>query len=86
MNNDPELQYTRNHARYAKDMIALRIPGIDGWKSVAALILTIEVAPNARYSNREHCYIVSQRQADRFEKTVEDARIKRALLREDHTK
>jgi hypothetical protein len=77
MNSDPELQYTRTPARYAKGMIALRIPGIDGWKSVAALVLDGEIAPNARFSNREKCYIVSPRQADRFEASIEALRIKR---------
>ena len=69
----PDLQYTASPARYAKGKIALRIPGIDGWKSLAALILTIEIAPNCRYSNREQAYIVSRSQAARFAQAVSNA-------------
>lgn len=66
-----DLQYTAQAARYAKNMIALRIPGVDGWKSLAALILTNEVAPNCRFSNREKAYIVSRTQAARFIRAVQ---------------
>jgi hypothetical protein len=69
----PDLQYTIGNARYAKGKIAVRTPGIDGWKSLAALILTTEIAPNARFSNRESSYIVSRAQADRFVKAIEAA-------------
>ena len=66
-----DLEYTINNARYAKGKIAIRTPGIDGWKSLAALILTTEIAPNARWSGRERAYIVSQAQASRFVKAIE---------------
>lgn len=61
-----DLQYTINDARYARGKVAIRTPGINGWKSLAALILTTEIAPNARWSGRERAYIVSRAQADRF--------------------
>lgn len=64
MRTDP--QYTIADARYAKGKIALRTPGVDGWKSLAALILTVDIAPNVRWSNREKAYIVSRTQAARF--------------------
>lgn len=70
-----DLQYTAQPARYAKNMVALHIPGVDGWKSLAALILTVEVAPNCRYSNRERAYIVSRSQADRFVRAVAEAHV-----------
>lgn len=70
-----DLQYTANPARYAKGKIALHIPGIDGWKSLAALILTNEIAPNCRYSNRERAYIVSPAQAFRFACAVKNAEV-----------
>ena len=74
MNHLPEgYRYTRNPARYVKGMVALQIPGVGGWKSTAACILTFEIAPNARYSGRERSYIVSSRQADRFESAVKAA-------------
>lgn len=79
---DVDLQYTMNDARYAKNMVALHIPGIDGWKSTAASILTFEVAPNARHSGRERAYIVSRAQASRFVKAVEDCKARRAAARE----
>jgi hypothetical protein len=66
-----DLKYTLSRARYAKGKMALHIPGIDGWKSTAASILTFEIAPNARYSGREKSYIVSPSQAARFVKAVE---------------
>jgi hypothetical protein len=79
---DVDLQYTMNDARYAKNMVALHIPGIDGWKSTAASILTFEIAPNARHSGRERAYIVSKAQAARFVKAVEECRDRRAAARE----
>jgi hypothetical protein len=61
-----DLNYSIGNARYAKDKISIRTPGFDGWKSLAALILTTEIAPNARWSGRERAYIVSKAQAARF--------------------
>jgi len=72
-----DLVYVRTSARYAKGKIALTIPGVGGWKSTAALILTTKIAPNARFSHRERAYIVSVHQADRFEQAIADLRIKR---------
>jgi hypothetical protein len=69
-----DLAYTMNDARYAKDKVALHIPGVDGWKSLAACILTI--APNCRWSNREKAYIVSKRQAERFVQAVNELRLR----------
>jgi hypothetical protein len=63
---DADLQFTMKNARYAKGKVALHIPGVDGWKSTAAMILTIEIAPKCRYSHRENAYIVSRSQAARF--------------------
>ena len=65
-----DLQYRAQPARYAKGKVALHIPGVGGWKSLAALILTLEIAPNCRYSNRERAYIVSTSQAERFRLAV----------------
>lgn len=75
--NDPELVYTRTPARYAEGKVALQVPGVGMWKSLAAIVLTTQIAPNARYSNREHSYIVSPRQADKFESTIESLRLER---------
>lgn len=61
-----DLQYSIHPARYAKGKIAIQTPGVGGWKSLACLILTTEIAPSARYSGRESSYIVSPRQAARF--------------------
>ena len=65
-----DLQYVASNARYAKGKVALRIPGVDGWKSLAALILTTEIAPHCRWSNREKAYIVSRAQAARFVRAI----------------
>ena len=74
---DPDLQYTISDARYAKNMVALAIPGIGGWKSLAAMILTTQIAPRARWSGRECAYIVSKPQAARFVYAIEEIRLKR---------
>ena len=65
------LTYTMNDARYAKDKVAIHIPGVDGWKGIATTILERTV-PTYRYSNRERAYIVSKRQAERFVQAVND--------------
>jgi hypothetical protein len=79
---DQDLSYTMNDARYAKGKIALHIPpGIDGWMSTAACILTVQVARSARYSNREKAYIVSRSQAERFIEAIEEAQKRRRETR-----
>jgi len=65
-----DLEYSISTAKYAKGKVAIRTPGVDGWKSLAALILTTDIAPNARYSGREHAYIVSPAQAARFVQAI----------------
>jgi len=70
---EADMQYTISDARYAKGKVALRVPGVDGWKSTAACILTFDVAPNARWSNREKAYIVSRSQAARFVRAIAEA-------------
>ena len=45
-----DLQYSIHPARYAKGKMAIQTPGVGGWKSLACLILTTEIAPSARYS------------------------------------
>jgi hypothetical protein len=63
------LEYTMNDARYAKGKVALRIPGVDGYRSIADGIF-MTIAPNVRWSNREKAYIVSTHQAARFLEAV----------------
>ena len=75
-----DLQYSIHPARYAKGKVAIQTPGVDGWKSLAALILTAEIAPRARWSGRERSYIVSQAQADRFVRAIAGARVKNEAL------
>ena len=55
-------------ARYAKNMIAVRCPSIDGWKSVYGVI-----AGNItkRYSGREKAYIMSKAQHKRFVEEID---------------
>lgn len=78
---DSDLQYAMSPARYAKGKLALRIPGVGMWKSLAALILTNDVAPNVRFSNRESAYIVSNAQYLRFVQAVDAAQKRRDEIR-----
>jgi hypothetical protein len=72
-----DLKYQLSPASYAKGKMALHIPSKDGWMSLAACILTQQVAPNCRFSNREHSYIVSPCQAERFEKAIAAEKVRR---------
>jgi hypothetical protein len=71
-----DLHYTAGPAKYAKGMRALHIPGIDGWKSTANLILD-QIAPNARYSHREHAYIVSEATERKLDRAIAEVLAKR---------
>ena len=74
--NIPALQYQRSPAKYAKGKVALHVPGIGGFKSIAGSILTNEILTRNTFSNRERAYIVSPAQADRFESAVEAVRVR----------
>lgn len=64
------MNYTRQPAMYAKNMVAIRCPSTDHFKSLAAIILEHVAAGAIRYTHRERAYIVSKRTADRFEAEV----------------
>lgn len=80
--NDPQLAYTASPARYAKGMIAVHCtPDGTGWKTVAASIISL--FHGARYSNREHSYILSPTKFKRFEAEIEAARVERERVRKE---
>lgn len=61
--------YNFEDARYAKDCIAVTIPSNDGWKTPAH---TIAENVKARYSHREHAYIMRPAQFRRFKYAYQD--------------
>ncbi len=60
------MSYTIAPARYAKNMMAVRCPSTDGYKTRAACLAGYFA--NERYSGRENAYIMSKAAAGKFEK------------------
>jgi len=67
MNEQPA--YNFDDARYAKNCIAVTIPSNDGWKSPAHVVAD---GVKARFSHREHAYIMTQSQFRRFKYAFQD--------------
>lgn len=58
--------YTISPARYAKNMMAVRTPSTDGWKTRAARLA--ENLARGRYTNREGAYLMSRTAAEKFKR------------------
>jgi len=65
------MSYQITKARYARDKMAIRCESDGSGLKTRAMRIAAGL-PGARYSNREHAYIVSKRQADRFEALMAD--------------
>ena len=59
------MSYTIRPARYAKAMMAVSCPSLDGLKTRAARLA--DALARGRYTHRERAYIMSRRNAGRFE-------------------
>ena len=64
MNNNRDIPPIVNAARYAKNMIAVQCPSIDGFKTRAGRLANS--LANGRYTHREHAYIMSPKKAERL--------------------
>lgn len=58
--------FSISKARYAKSMMAVRCPSLDGYKTRAARLAS--KLSNWRYSGREGAYIMSATKAAKFER------------------